>query len=394
MKNQWIQTTLSSCVKLQSGGTPSKKNPDYWGGDIPWVSSKDFKSIRIYDTEDHITDLAVEHGAKLVSPGTILLAVRGMRLAKELPVAELQCTASFNQDLKALHCTELISPRFLLYWLIASSHKVLGKCDEAAHGTKRLQTELLLSVPIELPTLLTQQRIAEILSTYDNAIANNNQRIALLEESIHKLYKEWFVRLRFPDYESVKVVDGVPEGWKYKTLENVCEIIMGQSPPSKFYNSSDQGLPFHQGVSNFGNRFINHETFCTKINRIAEPGDILCSVRAPVGRLNITTDKIIIGRGLSAIRNRFAHQSFQYYQLKTHFFQEDIIGSGAIFASVTKKQLCQQLMLIPSEDIIIKFEDISKPIDIQITNFHIQNQKLQEARDLLLPRLMNGKRTV
>ncbi|MBW4641912.1 MAG: restriction endonuclease subunit S [Goleter apudmare HA4340-LM2] len=204
MKTQWIKTTLSSCVKLQSGGTPSKNNPDYWGGDIPWVSSKDFKSIRIYDTEDHITDLAVENGAKLVPPGTILLAVRGMRLAKELPLVEIQCTASFNQDLKALHCTELITPRFLLYWLLASSHQLMGKCDEAAHGTKRLQTQLLLSTPIELPPLTTQQRIAEILSTYDRLIDNNNRRIALLEQSIHLLYKEWFVHLRFPGYESVR----------------------------------------------------------------------------------------------------------------------------------------------------------------------------------------------
>ncbi|MCC5642776.1 restriction endonuclease subunit S [Nostoc sp. CHAB 5824] len=313
-----------------------------------------------------------------------------MRLAKELPLAEIQCTASFNQDLKALHCTELITRRFLLYWLIASSHELLGKCDEAAHGTKRLQTHLLLSTPIELPPIATQQRIADILSTYDRLIDNNNRRIALLEESIHQLYKEWFVRSRFPGYESVKIIDGIPEGWSYQPLEEVCELIMGQSPPSEFYNTSEQGLPFHQGVSNFGNRFVTHEIYCTQLNRIAEAEDILCSVRAPVGRLNITLDKIIIGRGLSAIRNRYGYQSFQYYQLKTHFFQEDIIGSGAIFASVTKKQLSEQLMLVPSVEIVNKFENISKSIDKQITNLYLQTQRLKEARDLLLPRLMNG----
>ncbi|MFM6138215.1 MAG: restriction endonuclease subunit S, partial [Sphaerospermopsis kisseleviana] len=121
-----------------------------------------------------------------------------------------------------------------------------------------------------LPPLPTQQRIGEILSKYDNLIDNNNRRIALLEESIHLLYKDWFVRLRFPGYESVKVVDGIPDGWKYEPLETICELIMGQSPPSEFYNNSGQGLPFHQGVSNFGNRFITHEIYCTQINRIAE----------------------------------------------------------------------------------------------------------------------------
>lgn len=193
-----------------------------------------------------------------------------------------------------------------------------------------LNQKILSRLQVPLPPLATQQRIAEILSTYDNLIDNNNRRIALLEESIHLLYKEWFVRLRFPGYESVKIINGIPEGWSLQPLEEVCELIMGQSPPSEFYNTSEQGLPFHQGVSNFGNRFVSHEIYCTQINRIAEAGDILCSVRAPVGRLNITLDKIIIGRGLSAIRNRYGYQSFQYYQLKSHFFQEDIIGSGAI----------------------------------------------------------------
>jgi len=140
----------------------------------------------------------------------------------------------------------------------------------------------------------------------------------------------------------------------------------------------------------FGSRFISHEIYCTQPNRIAEPGDILCSVRAPVGRLNMTLDKIIIGRGLAAIRNRQGYQSFQFYQLKAHFFQEDLIGSGSIFASVTKKQLSEQMMLIPSELILQAFESTSKPVDQQLINLHLQNEKLREARDLLLPRLMDG----
>lgn len=264
--------------------------------------------------------------------------------------------------------------------------------NQGSHGATMatLNQSIISQIKVTLPPLATQQRIVEILSSYDRFIDNNNRRIALLEESIHLLYKEWFVRSRFPGYESVKIVDGIPEGWSHKPLEEVCELIMGQSPPSEFYNTSEQGLPFHQGVSNFGNRFVSHEIYCTQLNRIAEAGDILCSVRAPVGRLNITLDKIIIGRGLSAIRNRDGYQSFQYYQLKTHFFQEDIIGNGSIFASVTKKQLSEQLMLVPSVEIVNKFENISKSIDKQITNLYLQTQKLKEVRDLLLPRLMNG----
>ncbi|AFY44940.1 restriction endonuclease subunit S [Nostoc sp. PCC 7107] len=295
-----------------------------------------------------------------------------------------------NKQLKLRVNPDLANNLFVFYYLSSKEGVEHIRSRAIGSAVPGINLGILKSIKIALPSLSTQQSITEILSSYDRLIDNNNRRIALLEESIHLLYKEWFVRSRFPGYESVKLVDGIPEGWSYQPLEEVCELIMGQSPPSEFYNTSEQGLPFHQGVSNFGNRFVTHEIYCTQLNRIAEAGDILCSVRAPVGRLNITLDKIIIGRGLSAIRNRYGYQSFQYYQLKTHFFQEDIIGSGAIFASVTKKQLSEQLMLVPSGEIVNKFENISKWIDKQITNLYLQTQRLKQARDLLLPRLMNG----
>ena len=166
---------------------------------------------------------------------------------------------------------------------------------------------------------------------------------------------------------------------------------MGQSPKSEFYNDKGEGLPFHQGVTNFGERFVKHKTYCATKNRIAEKADILCSVRAPVGRLNITLDRIIIGRGLSSIRSKSGHQSFLYYNLKEHFFKEDMIGGGAIFAAVTKKDVENQDLLCPLTGVIKKFEYISNPIDEQIKVLHNQNIRLKQARDLLLPRLMNGE---
>jgi len=238
---------------------------------------------------------------------------------------------------------------------------------------------------------------AEILAEYDRLIENNDRRIALLEESVHLLYREWFVNLRFPGCDGGDGGEGgdrIPDGWALQPLGEVCEIVMGQSPKSEFYNENGQGLPFHQGVKNFGSRFIEHETYCIQEKRIAQAGEILCSVRAPVGRLNITLDRIVIGRGLAALRSKSGHQSFQFYQLKSFFFQEDMIGGGAIFASVTKKQFSEQMMLVPTKPLLQKFEEFSIPVDQQIMNLHRQNQRLREARDGLLPRLMNGSITV
>lgn len=243
----------------------------------------------------------------------------------------------------------------------------------------------------ELPTLVDQARIVECLTAYDDLIATNQRRIALLEDAARRLYREWFVHLRFPGHESTPVKDGVPEGWAKLPLCDVAEITMGQSPESKYYNTDGDGLPFHQGVSDFGHRFVSHETYTKQATRIAEAGDILCSVRAPVGRLNLTRDKIAIGRGLSTMRSRAGHQSLLFYQLDALFIEEDMIGGGAIFASVGKKELFGQLVLQPSASIATTFNRLAADLDAQIENLDAQNRALARARDLLLPKLMSGQ---
>ena len=150
----------------------------------------------------------------------------------------------------------------------------------------------------------------------------------MFEESARQLYKERFVRFCFPGHEHVKIIDGVPEGGTFKPLKDIASLTMGQSPKSEFYNSDGDGLPFHQGVTKFGFRFVEHETYCTKPTRLSQPGDILFSVRAPVGRMNITNDVIVLGGGFSAIHSVEGFQSFLFYALKSYFFKEDIIHSG------------------------------------------------------------------
>jgi type I restriction enzyme S subunit len=255
----------------------------------------------------------------------------------------------------------------------------------------KLSQGSLKTIKVRAPDAGTQLQIATVLSAYDDLIATNQRRIALLEDAARRLYREWFVHLRFPGYESVPVKDGVPEGWAKLPLGDVAEITMGQSPESKYYNTDGDGLPFHQGVSDFGHRFVKHETYTKQATRIGEAGDILCSVRAPVGRLNLTRDKIAIGRGLSTMRSRAGHQSLLFYQLDALFVEEDMIGGGAIFASVGKKELFGQLILQPSTSIATTFNRLAADLDTQIENLNLQNQELAQARDLLLPKLMSGQ---
>ena len=247
-----------------------------------------------------------------------------------------------------------------------------------------------------------QQKIASILSAYDDLIENNTRRIKILEEMAQTIYKEWFVNFRFPGYEKVKpasregrFVDSplgkIPEGWEVKDLSDIANILMGQSPKSEFYNDEGVGLPFHQGVTDFEFRFPTHKTFCTVENRVAEKNDILFSVRAPVGRINLANTKLIVGRGVSAIRHKTNLQSYLLYLLKHTFIEEDTLGSGAIFNSVTKDDMHKIKVIKPGNDFDKLFNEMIEPVDRQIENLNSKIINLRKTRDLLLPKLMSGK---
>jgi type I restriction enzyme S subunit len=255
--------------------------------------------------------------------------------------------------------------------------------------------QVLTSFPIPLPPLPTQRKIATILSAYDDLIENNTRRIRILEEMAQMIYREWFVNFRFPGHEKAKMIESqlgmIPQGWEVHKLNDICTIVMGQSPSSEFYNQVGDGLPFHQGVTDFGQHFPVDRVFSTATNRIAQRGDILFSVRAPVGRINTAAKRIVIGRGLCAIRSNHGYQSFVLYQLKEKFKEEDSMGGGTIFKAVTKEDMQGIKMLVPSGSTPLVFEEIVQPILRQIEILTLQIANLRRTRDLLLPKLISGE---
>jgi len=289
----------------------------------------------------------------------------------------------------------LLDPLFLYYYL-GQPDTIRWIFNQAIGATlPNLNTEIIRSIQVKYPTLFTQRKIAAILSAYDDLIENNTRRIAILEEMAQSLYREWFVHFRFPGHEKKCMVESalgmIPEGWEVVKLGEYCFITMGQSPSSEFYNTEENGLPFHQGVSDFGERFPKDRVYCTVANRIAEAGDILFSVRAPVGRINLANKKIVIGRGVCAIHSKADNQCFVFQQLKELFQEEDTIGNGAIFKAVTKEDMHGIKMLRPPQPIIISFEQQIQPIFSNLEVLLRKNANLRQTRDLLLPKLISGE---
>lgn len=289
---------------------------------------------------------------------------------------------------------QIIDSRFLFYTMLSCGF--YAKADAAAIGAAQRTISLssLRSIKILLPSLSVQKHIADILSAYDDLIENNQKQIKLLEEAAQRLYKEWFVDLRFPGWKNTKIVAGVPEGWERLPLSSFADIVMGQSPKSEFYNTTHDGIPFHQGVGSYGKRFVVDNIFSNSYTRIAEAGSILFSVRAPVGRLNITKNKIAIGRGLAALNHKKGYQSFLFYLLKDRFFKDDLLGNGSIFASISKNELYNQVFIVPNNFLANQFNIIVSNIDRKISIIDEQLNRLVKTRDRLLSKLMNAETEV
>lgn len=288
-----------------------------------------------------------------------------------------------------------------IYYL--SKLKDLKKTAElsmtGASGRQRADINAILEFEVQVPEDINEHKhISSVLSSYDDLIETNQKRIKILEEMVRRLYAEWFVKYKFPGHEGVKMIasgtdfDEIPEEWTVKKLCEFADLIMGQSPKSEFYNQVGTGLAFHQGVKDFNGLFPTNKVYSSKGTRFAEDGDLLFSVRAPVGKMNISTEKIVIGRGLSAIRHKEGLQAFLITSFFHRFTEEDMLGNGAIYKSINKEELRNIRFVYPTSVLALRFNDIAINYFDEISILSMSINKLIVMRDLLVENLTTGKR--
>lgn len=283
----------------------------------------------------------------------------------------------------------IIHPIFLFYLFACQDTKVTFQGFASGSAQPQLPISTLKEIFIQYPPLPTQQKIASILSAYDDLIENNLKRIRLLEEAAQHLYREWFVRFRFPGWEEVKVVDGLPEGWEKVNLYEFANLKMGFPFKSEDFNEEKNGTPVIR-IRDIPNHWTNtYSKSSTSDDYWVEKNDIVigmdgffytdvwggqrgylvqrvCRIRPNDERLN--------GYLLEAIRGPIK------------YFEKTI--SGATVAHLGAKHLKEIEIIKPPEKFVPKLEVLNHMVE-QRVNLLLQNQKLKEARDILLPRLMN-----
>ena len=290
-----------------------------------------------------------------------------------------------------------------LYYVLKSlnlNSKQIGSSQPLI--TQSMLKDMVVDIEIDIEK---QKRIANSISIIDQKIQINNQINQELEAMAKTLYDYWFVQFDFPDqndkpYKSSggKMVYNpelkreIPEGWGVEKLENVANITMGQSPKGSSYNEAGEGMMFFQGSTDFGWRFPVARQYTTEPSRIAEEDEILLSVRAPVGTLNIADKRCCIGRGLAAINSKVGANSYIFNVMQDFKKLFAMMNSvGTTFGSITKDDLYSLLLVYPPTELLMKFDQSVKSIDREVKNRSCQNQELTQLRDWLLPMLMNGQ---
>ena len=297
------------------------------------------------------------------------------------------------------------------YYLTSSDAVVLPAINSmtGASGRQRADKRFIQRLKLNLPDLPTQERIADILSAYDDLIEANNHRIELLEQTAQELYREWFVRFRFPGYENAKFEDGIPEGWSYVRFGKAIDIIDGDRgvnypKQEEFYPEGDclflnAGNVTSKGFNFSACSYITKEKDSILRKGKLQHGDVVLTTRGTVGNVafyneTMTFSEMRINSGMVILRNLgVVSPEYIYTSLHHEYLQKlmTMYASGSAQPQLPIKDMKRMKIIKPDAKTMERFTELSADIYNQISLLIMKNQTLAKQRDMLLPRLMSGK---
>lgn len=346
--------------------------------------------IRVRDLNDSITlelnsdflyvddETQKEISRYIVNSGDIVISIVGT-IGLVSKVGKTLDGANLTENCVKITNLQNIDKEYLFYYLKSDFGQQEIMRGIVGAVQQKLPIKNIQEITIKCPELIEQKKIAAILSALDEIIATNRAINENLERQAMALYAEMFLNSSNNDVTS-------------GTLSDIAVITMGQSPSGSSYNEDGIGEVFYQGRAEFGFRFPKRRLFTTEPKRMAETGDVLLSVRAPVGDLNVAYERCCIGRGLGAIHSKTGHSSFVLYTMFALRSQLDVFnGEGTVFGSINRDALNAIPIDVPLMTKIDRFEAVAHPIDELIRTNYEENCRLEAIRDSLLPKLMSGE---
>lgn len=403
--SEWKSVKLGELYEVHNGLSKGRK---FFGSGYPFLS---FSTVfNNYFIPDELTDLVQstesERNSYSIHRGDIFVT-RTSETSDELGMSCVALKdypdATYNGFTKRMRpITDRVLPEYIGYYMRMPSFR--GEFQAFSTMTTRasLKNEDLLSLSVSLPSLNEQNRIAQVLLNYDNLIENNQKQIKLLEEAAQRLYKEWFVDLRFPGYEDVHIVDGVPEGWRKCVISDICDTVGGGTPSTSRKEYYDGGtIPWvtPTDLTKDGSlilldteKHITEDGLNNSSAKILPSNTILMTSRASIGYFALCEQEVCTNQGfISCIP---IHEYIRYYLLYNLMNRvEEIKGkaTGSTFLEIAKRTFRDMGILIPSENILQGFSSYITPYIERMRAIRKQINHLNEARDRLLPKLMSGE---
>ncbi len=334
-------------------------------------------------------------------------------MARITPCLENGKIAQYNLDSEiAMGSTELfvfreienISDKDYIYYLISTDYVRNNAVNSmtGASGRQRADIKFIGKLKWNFPEYDVQCKIGKILSTYDDLIEKNNRKIEILQDMAEELYKEWFVRFRFPGYKTAKFTDGIPEGWEVKKANEIFDITIGRTPSRAIFNYfTDERENNYSwiSISDMRNKMFISETkeYLTQeaINScnmpMVAPNTVLLSFKLTIGQVVITTEETSTNEAIAHFNTTNKNlREYTYLYLK-NFNYDELGNTSAIGNAINSTIVKNMKFVLPEEDLLIKFKDSVGKIVDTILFLTKQNNNLKQQRDLLLPRLMSGK---
>lgn len=389
----WSKKELGDIAHITSGGTPSREKIEYWAnGTIPWIRTTEVQNcvLNLDDTKEFITELGLKKSsAKLVPAGSILLAMIGQGKTRG-QVALLNFEASTNQNCAVIILNADNDPVFYFNYLLSQYENIRGASNSA--GQSNLSGALVKAIRVPVPTYFEQQKIAQILSTWDQAISITEKLLENSQQQKKALMQQLLAgEKRLLDENGTRF----SEKWDIFELKDISQIIMGSSPKSEFYNDLGNGLPLIQGNADIKNRYSNPRIYTSEITKECLKGDILLSVRAPVGTVAQSRHHACVGRGIAAIRAKLeTSQSFLYHLMLWQEPKWVNFSQGSTFESINSDDIKSLRLVVPSFEEQKKIAEVLTVSDQEIATLQNKLDCLKQEKNALMQQLLTGKKRV
>ena len=382
-----------------TGKTPPTTNKNYYGDYAVFIKPTDIseQSKYTYETEEMYSKLAAEkYESSLIPKGAICVPCIGT-IGTKMTMAPCDCYT--NQSINSIICNENYDNEYVYYliknFLPGLKAYNLGTASGREYVSKSNfeKIELVAEQDKEI-----QKKIGVILSRYDSLIDNYQKQIKLLEEAAQRLYKEWFIDLRFPGHENTKIIDGVPEGWEKKKVNSIIELQSGFAFKSSTFD--DNGTYKIVTIKNVKDGAFDGDNV-SRIVAIPEKmpkhcvladGDILLSLTGNVGRVCIVNGKnYLLNQRVAKLATDYKAFAYCLFRSRDMFIEVNNLANGAAQQNVSPIRIGEMKILLPNNELLQEFESIARKSIARIISLQSQLRLLTEARDRLLPKLMSGE---